>query len=263
VNFKLLSGEKFESLVEEILVAKSFQILSRPARGPDQGCDILAARYILDDMGVSSREVWLVECKNNAVSGKSVKIDDIGNFELKMRQHKANRYLLANTTTASETVKQQLKALSEDESTNRSAIFWSGQDIIRLLEDFSEISMRYQPWHKEAEKLCEHINGTHQLMANHRGVMKWGENITAVYGNDSYDPLPGKPVSEYETRTRRQVEIFEKAIEAKGLKKLAFAKSKEGVTWVVLVESSDINTLGALINDSFWHAYEEQIAEKG
>ncbi|WP_429181351.1 restriction endonuclease [Aeromonas salmonicida] len=263
MNFKLLSGEQFESLVEEILVAKGFQILSRPARGPDQGCDILAARDVLDDMGISSREIWLVECKNNAVSGKSVKTDDIGNFELKMRQHKANRYLLANTTIASETVKQQFKALSEDESINRKAIFWSGQDVIRLLDDFNEIRMRYQPWHKEAEKLCEHINGTHQLMANHRGVMEWGDGITAVYGNDGYDPRPGEPISKYVKRTRRQVEIFENGIEKKGFNKLAFAKSKNGVTWVILVESNDINTLSAFIQASFMLALEEQMAEKG
>ncbi|WP_347927259.1 restriction endonuclease [Pseudomonas helvetica] len=262
MDFSNLNGEQFESLIEEVLIAKGFTVTSRPARGPDQGCDIIVERYVTDDMGLSQQEVWLVQCKNNSVSGKSVRESDIGNFYLKMQQHRANRFLLATTTTPAETVKSQFKALNEDSSLNRKAIFWNYQDLIIILDKFEEIRNRYQYWDAEAENLCELITSDHKLFSYHRGVMPWGDKKTAIYGNDGYDPNPGEPINEFTRRTRRQVEILIKLVKQEDLQTLAFGKSKSGATWVVLVNSNDQVKLSEMLNSAFWAAYEEQIGQK-
>lgn len=257
IKFEAISPEEFEFLIEEILVAKSFTIISRPARGPDQGSDLIAERHVTDDMGVANREIWLVECKHNATSGKSVKEADIGNFELKMKQHNANRYLLATTTAVSVTVKNQIQALSNDNSSNRKAIFWQNKDLCRLAEEYKSIFRRYQPWLEEAEKLCEHIRNDHRLFSSHRGVMPW-KDILVVYGNDGYDPVPEEGISKYVKRTRRQVEILQQGFDKMNIKQLAFGKSKDGATWVILVESTDIKMLQTYLTAAFILALEEQ-----
>jgi hypothetical protein len=80
IDFSKVSPEDFEFLCEDILRSKDFSISDRPARGPDQGRDILAVRDVTDDMGITNREVWLVECKQLAISGRSVREADVGNF---------------------------------------------------------------------------------------------------------------------------------------------------------------------------------------
>src|ERR1043166_4860307 len=103
-DFDLLSPEDFEFLCEDLLRAKSLTIKARPARGPDAGKDILAVRDVTDDIGLSYRERWLVECKHLSRSGRSVTEKDLGNVELRMKLHQSNRYLLISSTTVSETV---------------------------------------------------------------------------------------------------------------------------------------------------------------
>jgi len=261
ISFETISSEEFEYLCEQLLEKKGFTITSRPARGPDQGRDLLVERYIVDDMGVRNREIWLIECKHFANSGKSVKENDIGNFDLKMRQHGANRYLLVTTTTVSETVKNQLQALSNDNSSNRKAIFWNRHDLDRFAEEYQTVFSRYFPWVNQANIICEHIRNDHRLFSIHRGSMPWGDNITVMYGNDGYDPEPGEPINMYNTRTRMQVKLIEDKLKDIGLKQLAFGKSRDGATWVILVESTDIARLNAIVWEAFLSAM-QYVADK-
>lgn len=145
LEFGQLSPEEFELLCEDLLRSSDFLIESRPARGPDKGKDILATKYETDLLGNVEEQRYLVECKHFTKSGRSVKEVDIGNFQARLSVHRANRYLLITTTIPSETVKDQLSALSRDPAVPFKAGFWAKHDIIRLLQDHPRIIERYFP----------------------------------------------------------------------------------------------------------------------
>jgi hypothetical protein len=253
-----IDAEEFESLCEELLLAKGFTIQSRPARGPDQGKDMLATRDVTDDMGIVIREVWLVECKHFGASGASVREKDIGNFEARMKLHRANRYLLVSSTTVSETVRNQLDAVSQDESSARRATFWTRQDLLRLLGENPEVGRRYAPHQQAAEKIVELIRNDHKLLSVHRGAMAWGNDATVVYGNDGYRPIDESAPDPKNVRTHRQIALLRLMLKDKGWQEIAFAASPDGVTWVLLVRSTEVDTLKQILWACFMKALEEQ-----
>jgi len=185
VGLDSISPEDFEFLCEDLLRAKAFTIESRPARGPDGGKDMLAVRDVTDDMGLVHRERWLVECKHFAGTNRSVTEKDIGNIELRMKRHHANRYLLISSGAVGETVKSQLHALSRDETSPRMAIFWVKSDLVRFLNEFPSIQKRYfATWDDEAKEAAVLLH-THYFVA-HRGSILWRPGVTAIFGNDGF-----------------------------------------------------------------------------
>ena len=130
LDFTTISPEDFELLCEDLLNDLGFSIESRPARGPDQGKDILATKYTTNLLGNVEEERYWVECKHFAKSGKSVQESDIGNFQARLSVHRANRYLLITTTIPSETVKNQIQAFSRDPVIPFKAGFWAKHDLV-------------------------------------------------------------------------------------------------------------------------------------
>jgi len=143
INWENIDSENFEFLIEDILKCKGFNIPQRPARGPDQGKDIIAERQTTDNMMIVTNEKYIVECKHFYTSGKSVRESDLGNFLLKIMQHKANRYLIATSSVLSETVKNQLTALSDSPSHNIKCTFWVKSDLESFLLNEPEILKKY------------------------------------------------------------------------------------------------------------------------
>lgn len=47
---ELESGEEFESLCEDLLRLRGFNLDKRASCGPDQGADIIASKSLTDDM---------------------------------------------------------------------------------------------------------------------------------------------------------------------------------------------------------------------
>lgn len=247
IDFSQVSYEEFEFLVEDLLEVKGFTIVSRPARGSDRGKDIIAVRDTKDDMGVIGRERYLVECKH--FKKASVKEADIGNWQSKMQVHQANRYLLVTSSLVSETVKDQLAALTADNGDNRSAIFWARSDLQELLLRHSDVKNKYFfSWEEEAEIAANYL-GNHHFSA-HRGAILWTSNVTAVFGNDGYSSnISGD--SEATQRTRKEVEGLKQKLLQLGTEELAFELSPDGYSWVVLVKSDNAKEL----NDLVWDCY--------
>lgn len=238
IDFGHISPEDFEFLCEDIFRAKVFLIESRPSRGPDLGKDMIAVREFSDDMGILHKEKWLVECKHFGKSNRSVKEADIGNIEARMKVHGANCYLLISSTTVSETVKNQLKAISDDPSTNRKAIFWGKLDLIKLLENFPEIYKRYfWSWQDQAAEAIKLIQRHHPVA--HRGAILWSHTITAIFENraNSGHALSQDKIGHF--------------LNTKGITEVSYSASSDGETWVMLVQTSSAKEL----DDVVWSFY--------
>ncbi|MBI1882209.1 MAG: hypothetical protein HYR94_28890 [Chloroflexi bacterium] len=171
-----------------------------------------------------------------------------------MKVHKANRYLLITSTIVSETVKNQLKALLEDQSNSRMATFWVKNDLIRFLGQYSDIYNRhFSSWEKQAVEAANLIQKHH--FSAHRGAILWCPSITAVFGNDGYSLQEGETmneeIKEAILRTRREVEKFRELIQGKRIEEIAFGISSNNYTWVMLVRSNSVYEL----NDLIWTCY--------
>ncbi|WDD96777.1 MULTISPECIES: restriction endonuclease [Thalassomonas] len=250
IDFSQISYEDLESIAEDLLVLKGFTISSRSARGPDRGKDIIAVRDTTDDMGIVEREVYLVECKHFSLSGRSVRETDIGNWYAKMQIHGANKYLLITSSTVSETVKDQLAAMTKAPADVRKAAFWNKSDLIELLQQHEKVRNKYFfSWESEADAAANYLYNHH--FSAHRGAICWCPGITVIFGNDGYDPEDGEPFNDANQRSRDEVVQLRRQLEARGLDELAFGKSQSGYTWVILVRHDDTEELHKLV----WTCY--------
>jgi len=157
------SGEKFELLCEDLLLALGFGIEAKVARGPDLGKDIIAIRTATDPAGFSETHRYLVECKHRAKSGKSVVEEDLGDPIRRMAVHKCNRYILATTTVAAEKTRVQLASIS-NAVFHYKATVWHEGDLTRLLDAHPDVRGRHfapepEPEPTPAGQLADIIEG--------------------------------------------------------------------------------------------------------
>ena len=236
VDFTQISSEDLEFLTEDILKSLGYVIDSRPARGPDQGKDMIAIRDSIDAVGFKESERMLIECKHFAVSKRSVLEADIGNFDFKMMQHHANRYLLVTSTAVSETVKNQLQAFTEYGGNNRKATFWGKQDLVAFLQQNAKLINKYfHSWEKESREAVAYVGGHfHQA---HRGAILWSENVTAVFGNDGYS----------EKTTKVEIQKFREELSKRKIQEICMCVDEEEYTWVLLLQTQDAREMHELI----------------
>ncbi|WP_339746978.1 restriction endonuclease [uncultured Rubinisphaera sp.] len=240
VDFSQIDHEDLEFLTADLLRSKGFTIESAPSRGPDQGKDLLAIRNRTDDIGYIESEKLMVECKHFYKSGKSVREKDIGNFETKMKQHNANRYLLVTTSNISETVKNQLLAVTKDQSSSRKATYWTKHDLNEMLEHNQVIYEKYfHSWSIEVNEAVDYVHN--HLFPAHRGAMLWCPGVSVVFGNDGYGS----------EKCKRLVEKIRKSISEGSYKELAFTTDKENYSWALLVDSPESYDLHKLVWQCF------------
>jgi hypothetical protein len=248
-HLRSISYEDFEYLCEAVIQKKGLAIEARPARGPDGGKDILAVRSFTDTLKVTHHERWLIECKHLAGSNRSVSERDVGNVEARMKIHVANRYLLISSTAVSETVKNQLKAISEDQGSDRKAVFWVKTDIEGYLEEFPDLKNRYfNSWEREASAAADMLQLHHSEA--HRGAILWTPEVMAIFGNDGF-PKPGAQATEAQVRTLNEIEKVRKLLAGKRVPELAFGTSSDGYSWVILAAKDDVYWW----NDVIWDCY--------
>ena len=153
----IATGEDFELLCEDLLDSMGFFIESKVARGPDLGRDILAIQTLVDKAGISETHRYLIECKHNAVSGKSVLETDIGNPIGRMGCHNCNRYILITSTVASEKVRNQLNSISNIVPSYKATI-WSKSDLRKFLDEYPGVTTRhFNPISKLADSKDESL----------------------------------------------------------------------------------------------------------
>ncbi len=114
IDFSQLSGEEFEFFCRDLLESLGIQILKGPARGPDRKKDLIIQYNMKDVIGREEQYKFLVQCKNNAKSQKSVYESDLGDIRSVCRIHNTTGYLLITTTIPSISVQNILKAIKEE-----------------------------------------------------------------------------------------------------------------------------------------------------
>jgi len=106
----------------------------------------------------------------------------------------------------------------------------------------------------ETEKIANMIRQDHRLFSPHRGAMPWGKDNGIIFGNDGYSPTGN---TQHNIRTRKQIDITRFLLKKEGIDELAFATSLDAATWVLLVSSTEISLLNAMIWGAFEHALSE------
>lgn len=152
IDFSQLSGEEFEFFCRDLLESLGVQILEGPARGPDSKKDLIVQYKIKDVIGREEQYKFLVQCKNNAKSQKSVYESDLGDIRSACRIHNTTGYLLITTTIPSISVQKILKAI--DEEGNYYTHYWDikalekyiskSKEGIKILERYGLIQSEYK-----------------------------------------------------------------------------------------------------------------------
>lgn len=229
LDFTLIkTSEEFELLCEKLIEALGFEIVSRPARGPGQGKDIVAVREIEDEFDGKLKQKFLIECKHFAKSDKSVQESDTKSIIDRMVRNQCDHYLLITSTIASVTVRDQIEAINnnhvkytiDNKDIHLRAVSWYKDDLdeklkehpevwekytgqkllpkkslkaLTLLENFLERSIEFLPDKKLfEEELYFFPEKEKKLIQNIKSVLtrKKGERIALLTG----DPASGKTV---------------------------------------------------------------------
>lgn len=113
IDFRELSvgiaGERLEAVARIIAIGMGL-VPTWSGRGPDQGRDLFFTETLKGQLHEESRK-WLVSCKDNSRSGKSVSEAECGEVLDKVKQHKCDGFLLVTTTTAGAALKAKLDSL--------------------------------------------------------------------------------------------------------------------------------------------------------
>jgi hypothetical protein len=133
INFRELpeDGVAFEQLIREICIRLDLHP-QWSGKGPDQGRDIIITETIDGPIARFERR-WLVQCKHNAHSGKSVGRDDVGNIVDDCMQVGAEGYLLACTTQPSSALVTKLQELEGNKALKLVTKVWDCVDIEKMI----------------------------------------------------------------------------------------------------------------------------------
>ncbi|GAB4223936.1 MAG: hypothetical protein Tsb005_20240 [Gammaproteobacteria bacterium] len=110
------SGEKFEEFSEQYLKCLGFDILSPSARGPDGGRDLIVGEYFKSEVLKKIIPIrYLVSVKHNAISGKSVGVNEENNICERIKQHNCQGFILITSTTITQSLLDRLQSLEKQE----------------------------------------------------------------------------------------------------------------------------------------------------
>lgn len=153
LDFKELpkDGRDFELLIREILFAKGYQVYWSGV-GPDGGRDLLCVER-RESFLSPDKTTWLVQCKHNANSEKSVSVSDLDGIVDSCVQHGASGYILACSTQPSSAVVERLEQITKNPKNDITAIYWDYVFIERILSSPSlwRIAQRFFPMSASAE----------------------------------------------------------------------------------------------------------------
>jgi hypothetical protein len=133
LDFKELSqsGKEFELLIRELLFNKNYQVYWSGV-GSDGGRDLLCIEE-KESFFAPEKKRWLIQCKHNAHSNKSVSVSDLDEIVDSCEQHQATGFILACSTQPSSGVVNRLEAITNNPKNNITAIYWDYVFIERAL----------------------------------------------------------------------------------------------------------------------------------
>jgi len=171
LDFKELSsdGQDLELLTRELLFRQGLSV-HWSGKGADGGRDLICIEY-RDSFLLPDSKRWLVQCKHNAISGKSVGISDLDNIVDSCKQHNCTAYLLVCSTYPSSAVVQRLEAIGQIPGSIQTA-FWDAVRMERLLSTPSNWSLAQRFFLKSAAARGWNVYATtspNRWVVNHRG----------------------------------------------------------------------------------------------
>lgn len=154
LDFKELStsGKEFELLIRELLFNKNYQVYWSGI-GPDGGRDLLCIEE-KESFFAPEKKRWLIQCKHNAHSNKSVGIPDLDEIVDSCEQHEATGFILACSTQPSSAVVNRLESITNNPRNNLTAIYWDYVSIERALNTphLWRIAQKFFPVSSESMK---------------------------------------------------------------------------------------------------------------
>lgn len=135
IDYKELpeDGTAFEQFVREICLIYGLHP-QWSGKGPDQGRDLLIEEKVQGPLRPFTRK-WLVQCKHNAHSNRSVGRDDVGSIVDDCRQVGAKGYLLACSTQPTSSLVTKLQEIESVDSNGLVTAVWDGVDLEKLLHE--------------------------------------------------------------------------------------------------------------------------------
>lgn len=146
-------GAGLEALVR--LLGMSLELTTDWAgAGTDGGKDLIFTDLEKGKIGARPFK-WLVQCKDNSVSGASVSESDFrGSFTDKIRQHKCDGYLLVTTTRVTAGLKDLLDGIDGEDNRERYRTkVWEHHELTQMLLDPKNEALLMQFFPKGYDKL--------------------------------------------------------------------------------------------------------------
>ena len=134
LNFKELpkDGQDFELLIRELIFRHGFSV-HWSGKGADGGRDLICVESRGSFFEPDERR-WLIQCKHNAHSEKSVGVGDLAEIADSCAQHNCHGYLLACSTYPSSAVVNRLEGITNNPQNQLVATYWDSVKIEQLLE---------------------------------------------------------------------------------------------------------------------------------
>lgn len=142
-------GVLFEQLTRELLIRQGFEA-HWTGVGPDGGRDLIATERCEGPMSHFARR-WLVSCKHNAGSGKSVGVDDVVNIVDACRAVNADGFLLVCSTQPTAPLVRRLEEM--ESSQGLLTRFWDGIEIERRLNTPNTLPLVHRFLPNDASKM--------------------------------------------------------------------------------------------------------------
>jgi hypothetical protein len=147
-------GEHFEALVR--LLGERFGLqVQWTGRGADGGRDLVFIETQAGPLKTTAIR-WLVSCKDNSQSNRSISEKDVGSIVDKVRQHKCEGFLLATTTTVSSGLKELLDRLDPSAGGEIQTKVWDRFEITKmlLLPQCEDLVLQFFPEQKKKEAVA-------------------------------------------------------------------------------------------------------------
>jgi hypothetical protein len=148
-------GETFEALIR-LIGERLSMVVEWSGRGADGGRDLI---FVETQQGpIKAHPVrWLVSCKDNSDSSRSVNERDVGSVLDKVRQHRCGGFLLATTTTVSTGLKEMLDKLDSAKGGPTQTQVWDRFEITRMLfsNQCASLLLQFFPEHHRKEAVAK------------------------------------------------------------------------------------------------------------
>lgn len=190
--------DQFELFAREFLESTGFKVISGPDRGADAGRDLLVEE-IRSGVAGETRVKWLVSCKHNAHSGKSVTPKDEPDIHDRVRTHGCKGFIGFYSTVPSSGLATKLNApnlpfevlVFDQEKVEKQILRPSSLNLARRF--FPKSFAKWQSEHpapvrlfsEEPELLCFYCKKD-LLRPKSRGIVV----VWTISQRDNVEPLP-------------------------------------------------------------------------